>query len=139
MRLPDKRFCLLLAIALHLPAIPVWAEPGADRELDGLPIIAFNKPERYWDGTETLSYSYRLNVSYHPRYDYAKDIAAMAGKPSLIVVGEGDVAVDGEALRGLFAGLGAEAEVAILPGVSHFGVFGEASALERMGAWLRSR
>jgi len=32
-----------------------------------LPIIQFNKPTKYWDGTETLSYSYRLNVSYHPR------------------------------------------------------------------------
>jgi non-heme chloroperoxidase len=30
---------------------------------DGLPIVEFNKPEQYWDGTETLAYSYRLNAS----------------------------------------------------------------------------
>ena len=29
---------------------------------DGLPIIEFNKPAKFWDGTETLSYSHRLNV-----------------------------------------------------------------------------
>jgi non-heme chloroperoxidase len=37
------------------------------RGFNGLPIVQFNKPAKYWDGTETLSYSYRLNVSYHPR------------------------------------------------------------------------
>jgi non-heme chloroperoxidase len=37
---------------------------------NGLPLIAFNKPVQFWDGTETLSYSYRLNVSYHPRSYY---------------------------------------------------------------------
>jgi len=28
---------------------------------DGLQVIEFNKPAALWDGTETLSYSYRLN------------------------------------------------------------------------------
>ena len=37
---------------------------------DGLSVIEFNKPAKFWDGTETLSYSHRLNVSYHPRFRF---------------------------------------------------------------------
>jgi pimeloyl-ACP methyl ester carboxylesterase len=29
---------------------------------DGLPIVEFNKPEQYWDESETLPYSYRLSA-----------------------------------------------------------------------------
>jgi alpha-beta hydrolase superfamily lysophospholipase len=107
---------------------------------DGLPIIAFNKPAQSWDGTETLSYSYRLNVSYHPRYDYAADIRAMVGKPLLLLVGADDEAVDGEALRTLFsADANGEAwAVEVLPGVDHFGVFAAESSLARIGDWLRA-
>ena len=46
------------------------------RGFNVLPIVEFNKPSKYWDGTETLSYSYRLNASYHPRYRYADDVRA---------------------------------------------------------------
>ena len=49
---------------------------------NGLPVIDFNKPAKFWDGTETLSYSYRLNVSYPPRYRYQNDIRAR-GAPTL--------------------------------------------------------
>ncbi|MEM6925876.1 MAG: alpha/beta hydrolase, partial [Myxococcota bacterium] len=45
--------------------------------LNGLPVIAFAKPHHLWDGTETLVYSYRLNASYHPRYAFADDLAAL--------------------------------------------------------------
>ena len=48
---------------------------------DGLPIIEFNKPAKFWDGTETLSYSYRLNISYHPRFRYQNDLRALGGRP----------------------------------------------------------
>lgn len=106
---------------------------------DGLPIIAFNKPARYWDGTETLSYSYRLNVSYHPRYDYAADIAAMAGKPLLLLVGEKDEAIDPDALRSLFASDDPNARVEVLPGIDHFRVFSDPVALERIASWLAGR
>jgi len=105
---------------------------------DGLPVVEFNKPEQYWDGTETLSYSYRLNSSYHPRYRYANDLRALDGK-ALLVVGENDEAVDASALRALFSDSAPRAEVAVLPGINHFGVFSEAAALEKIAAWLRKQ
>ena len=103
---------------------------------NALPIIAFNKPAKYWDGTETLSYSYRLNTSYHPRYRYADDIRALGDKV-LVLIGSEDEANDGEKLRGVFAESNPRAQVTILPGVNHFGVFSDAVPLQAMIGWLR--
>jgi alpha-beta hydrolase superfamily lysophospholipase len=100
---------------------------------DALPIIEFNKPVQFWDGMETLSYSWRLNASYHPRYKYKKDIHALAGH-TLVLVGANDQSVDPEALRGMFS----DDRVKILPGIDHFGVFREEAALETMADWLQS-
>jgi non-heme chloroperoxidase len=100
---------------------------------NALPSIQFNKPEEYWDGTETLSYSYRLNASYHPRYAYQADVAAL-GDRVLLLVGEDDEANDASAYAALFAESPSQARIEILPGVDHFGVFTEAAALERLAA-----
>jgi hypothetical protein len=70
---------------------------------DGLPIVEFNKPEQYCDGTETLTYSYRLNVWYHPRVRYDDDLRALDGN-ALVLVGADDEAIDAEALRLLCCG-----------------------------------
>ena len=103
--------------------------------LNGLPIIQFNKPRSLWDGTETLTYSYRLNTSYHPRYDYQSDIAAM-GDRVIVLVGGDDEANEPSSFAPLFAAAGSSAKVAVLPGVGHLGIYSEASALERIGSWF---
>ncbi len=107
---------------------------GIER-FNGLAIIAFNKPERFWDGTETLSYSYRLNTSYHPRFDYGSDIRAM-GDDVLVLVGEDDEAIDGIALKMLIAENAPTAKITILPNVNHFGIFSEPSSLSAMHTML---
>ena len=96
--------------------------------LNGLETIAFNKPEQFWDGTETLSYSYRLNTSYHPRYDYVSDIKSLGDK-LLVLVGAEDEAIDARKLQALFKDALPEPRVEILAGVNHFGLFTDASAL----------
>jgi non-heme chloroperoxidase len=101
---------------------------------DGLPIVEFNKPEQYWDGTETLTYSYRLNASYHPRAGYYGDLRALDDK-ALVLVGADDEAIDAEALRLLFAASAPRA-VMVLPGINHFGIFSDSTALEQMTVWL---
>ncbi len=103
---------------------------------NGLPIIDFNKPAKFWDGTETLSYSYRLNVSYHPRYRYQSDIRAL-GAPTLVLVGANDEANDPEAMRAVFAAAAPRAEMKILPGISHFGIFSDPATLDVAVGWLR--
>jgi non-heme chloroperoxidase len=104
---------------------------------DGLPIVEFNKPAKYWDGSETLSYSYRLNVSYHPRYKYQNDIAAL-GDRTLVLIGANDQAIDPEALRAEFTKGDPAAQLAIMPDVNHFGVFSDKTALARIADWLKA-
>jgi non-heme chloroperoxidase len=104
---------------------------------DGLPIVEFNKPAKYWDGTETLSYSYRLNVSYHPRYKYQNDIGALGDK-ALVLIGANDQAIDPEALRAEFAKGDPAAQFAIMPDVNHFGIFSDKAALARITDWLKA-
>jgi non-heme chloroperoxidase len=104
---------------------------------NGLPIIVFNKPPKFWDGTETLSYSYRLNLSYHPRFKYDADIRALSPR-TLVMVGDRDTAVDGGALHTLMAADAPQAEMKILPDVSHFGVFSDPPAIEAATTWMRT-
>jgi hypothetical protein len=105
--------------------------------LNSLPIIQFNKPEAFRDGTETLSYSYRLNVSFHPRYDYAADIKAL-GDRFLLLVGDDDQANDPVAYEDIFPQTGSESRVIRLPGVEHLGIFSAPSALSAVQNWFRA-
>lgn len=107
------------------------------RGLDALPIIEFNKPAALWDGTETLAYSYRLNVSLHPRPNWRKDLGAL-GSGSLTLVGERDQAIDAEALKEMFAGSAPRATFRILPDVDHFRVFTQPAAIAEIVGWLNS-
>jgi len=53
-----------------------------------LKVIDFNMPEEYRDGTDTLSYSYRLNTGFAPR-NYKKDLSVIK-QIVLVVVGKSD-------------------------------------------------
>jgi pimeloyl-ACP methyl ester carboxylesterase len=103
---------------------------------DALPIVEFNKPAKYWDGTETLAYSYRLNMSYHPRYKYQADLAAL-GEQALVLIGANDEAIDPQALHAVFAQSAPQAQLRILPQVSHLGISSEPSSLAAIADWLR--
>lgn len=50
------------------------------------PVLTFNKPTEYCDGTETLTYDWNLAVSMHPRVPYKKDLAAVDGKANYAVI-----------------------------------------------------
>ncbi len=102
---------------------------------NGLSLIEFNKPAMFWDGTETLSYSYRLNASYHPRYRYSQDLGALGDK-ALVLVGADDEAIDPGALRALFAANAPRSQLTILPRVNHFGIFSDTAALQKIHDWL---
>ena len=103
--------------------------------LDALPVIAFNKPAEFRDGSETLSYSHRLNAAYHPRPNAKRDLH-WVGVSSHVLVGDLDQAIDAEKLRALFVKHAQGADVEILPGIDHFGIFTQAEALARIEEWL---
>jgi non-heme chloroperoxidase len=104
---------------------------------NALPIVTFNKPVQFWDGTETLSYSFRLNASYHPRPNYDADIRALPPQ-TLVLIGGDDEANDPEALRTLIGTDAPAAQMKILPGISHFGIFSDPAPLDLAASWLRA-
>jgi non-heme chloroperoxidase len=124
---------------IHLPRILglVALNTIGVHGFDGLPIIAFNKPAGAWNGTETLAYSWRLNVSYHPRNDYESDVKAMPAN-TLILVGDKDEAVDGAALLELLKAAGFRGDAEILAQTTHFGIFHNAEALQRTVDYVAS-
>jgi alpha-beta hydrolase superfamily lysophospholipase len=106
------------------------------RGFNALPIVEFNKPPKFWDGTETLTCSYRLNASYHPRSNYKADIAAL-NDHVLALVGANDEAIDAQALHAVFASDAPRARVIIMPEISHFGIFTEPVAWNAISSWLQ--
>ncbi len=84
-----------------------------------LTVIKFNMPERARDGTETLSYSYRLNSAYAP-HDYEKDLSAIS-QPLLVVAGTKDEAMiycQYEPVISQYT----KVQVKLLQGVTHMGL-----------------
>jgi len=86
---------------------------------DCLTAIEFNMPEEARDGTETLSYSHRLNAAYAPR-NYKKDLSAIT-QPVLVVAGTADDAFIAEQFESVMSRYAA-VQVTLLPGVTHMGV-----------------
>lgn len=105
------------------------------RGFNGLPVIDFNKPVRFWDGTETLSYSYRLTASFHPRNRYGPDVRRLAAK-AFVLIGEDDEAVDAQRLRKLFDRESPATQFNILSGTNHFGIFTSDRPLKMLIGWL---
>lgn len=105
------------------------------RGFNALPVIEFNKPERFRDGSETLAWSYRLSISYQPRTRYATDVRKLGDKAA-VLIGEHDEAVDAQRLRALFERESPASAFAILPNVNHFEIFTSAAVHEQLAQWL---
>ncbi|MBN1921642.1 MAG: alpha/beta fold hydrolase [Anaerolineae bacterium] len=128
---------LLLAPFLHFMAPTFrfdtdWANPRVARLLglialntigirhfNDLPVFSLNVPQEARDGVETLSYSYRLYVSYSPR-NYRNDLRAIR-QPLLLIAGTADEIFRAEQYEPLVAQC-ASAQVKLLDGVSHMGL-----------------
>jgi len=77
-------------------------------------------PKEYCDGTETLSYSFRLNTGYAPR-NYKKDFAKMKQK-GLIVVGTNDESFIAEEFEPEVSKYKEDVEVIKVDGLTHMGL-----------------
>ncbi len=65
-----------------------------------LTVIEFNMPKEARDGTETLSYTFRMNTAYAPD-NYKKDLGAIY-QPLLVVAGTEDESFYADSLDRLF-------------------------------------
>ena len=98
-----------------------------------LTVMKFNMPERARDGTETLSYSYRLTTAYAP-HDYEKDLRAIT-QPLLVVAGTKDetmIYCQYEPVISQYATV----RVKLLPGVSHMGIVVRPEVRPVIKEWL---
>jgi alpha-beta hydrolase superfamily lysophospholipase len=104
------------------------------RWFNGLTVIDFNMPKEARNGTETLSYTYRLNTSYAPR-DYKKDLRAIT-QPLLVVVGSADEAFIADQFEPVISQF-TKVRVKLLSGVTHMGVVVSPKVRPVVKEWLQ--
>jgi alpha-beta hydrolase superfamily lysophospholipase len=98
-----------------------------------LTVIDFNMAVKSRDGTETLSYSYRLNTAYAPR-DYEKDLSAIT-QPLFVVAGTEDEAMiycQYEPVISQYTTV----QVKLLQGVTHMGLVVSPEVRPIVKEWL---
>ncbi|MCF6246617.1 MAG: alpha/beta fold hydrolase [Desulfobacula sp.] len=100
---------------------------------DYLTAIEFNMPEEARDGTETLSYSHRLNTAYAPR-NYKKDLSVIT-QPLLVVAGIMDEAFISNQFEPVISQYTA-VQVKLLPGLTHMGVVVSPEIRPVLKEWL---
>lgn len=100
--------------------------------LNGLTAIDFAMPPDARDGTETLSYSYRLLTGFAPR-DYQTDVTAIGDTPVLVLVGDKDEAFYPDR----YAAALPKATVKVLPGLTHLGLAIAPETAARAIFWLK--
>jgi non-heme chloroperoxidase len=103
------------------------------RWFNDLTVVDFNMPEEARDGTETLSYTYRLNTSYAPR-DYKKDLHAIT-QALLVVAGSADEAFFADQFEPVISQY-TKARVELLSGVTHLGVVVSPEVRPVVKEWL---
>jgi non-heme chloroperoxidase len=125
-----------------------WAQPYTKRIIglvllnnfgirwfNDLTVIDFDMPKEARDGTETLSYTYRLNTSYAPR-DYKKDLRAIT-QPLFVVVGSADEAFYSDKFEPVISQF-TKGKVEVLPDVTHMGVVVGPEIRSVVKEWLES-
>jgi len=103
------------------------------RWFNDLPVMEFNMPEEARNGTETLSYSYRLNTGYAPR-NYKKDLSAIT-QPLLVVAGTADESFVVEQYEPVISQY-TEVQVNLLQDVTHMGVVVSPDVRPVVKEWL---
>lgn len=104
------------------------------RLFNKLNVIDFNMPIEYRDGSETLSYSYRLNTGYAPR-NYTKDLLRIDQK-LLVVVGSADEAFKAEEFLPEISKYKPDVKVSIIESVSHMGIVVGEEVIPVIRKWL---
>lgn len=102
--------------------------------LNHLPVIDFNMPEEYRDGTETLTYSFRLNTGYAP-HDYKKDFSSIKQKV-LVVVGKADESFIADKFLPELSKYKEDVEVELFENVTHMGIVVGSEVRPALKKWV---
>ncbi|MGL1894262.1 MAG: lysophospholipase [Spirochaetaceae bacterium] len=104
------------------------------RIFNSLQVIDFNMPMEYRDGTETLSYSYRLNTGYAPG-NYEKDLSSIKQK-LLVLAGNADESFKAEEFYPEISKYKPDVDVQIIENVTHMGIVIESEVGTIVTSWL---
>lgn len=103
------------------------------RRLNHTSVIGFNMPKEFRDGTETLSYTFNLNSSYHPRLPgYKNDIKGMNDR-YILIVGEDDELMNAYAYQDILN----KEQIAIIKGEKHLTLTENQMVMKRIADWIR--
>jgi non-heme chloroperoxidase len=103
------------------------------RWFNHLTVVDFDMPKEARNGTETLSYSYRLNTAYAPR-DYKKDLNAIT-QPLFVVAGTSDEVFFADQFEPVISKF-IKPKVKLLPGLTHMGVVVNPAVRPVIKEWL---
>lgn len=99
-------------------------------------VLHFDLPSQYRDGSETLSYSYRLMTGFAPS-DYTSDLGAVQ-VPVFLVAGSEDEAFFAAEFAPTVRPLVPDADIRMVDGVSHLGLVVNEEAIEAVRKWLQT-
>ncbi|HEV8053184.1 MAG TPA: alpha/beta fold hydrolase [Parachlamydiaceae bacterium] len=99
-------------------------------------VIQFNKPQKYCDGKETLSYTFNLNCSYHPRLPYQNDIKALKNK-FIVFIGSEDEANDPLQFP-IVMGTSSSKNIQVMKGVKHLDIVCNEQVMNDTAAWIEN-
>lgn len=123
------------ANVVKIIALSILNELGVTR-FNRLPVLHFNLPPEYRDGSETLAYSYRLMKGFAPT-NWQNDLGAMSA-PVMLLAGAEDEAFFAERFEPTVRPYLPHAEIAMLPDASHLGLVVNAASIERVRQWLQT-
>ncbi len=129
-----------------------WARPATRRiigltmlnrigisALDGLEVISFAFPRSVLEGplgpTATTRYTHRLNASFAPRADYESDLAAIGGRPLLLIAGAADEAFHAERYEAVIAAQTPSGAYHTPPEATHLGILTDPRVFRLISDW----
>jgi alpha-beta hydrolase superfamily lysophospholipase len=97
-------------------------------------VLRFNQPPGTGAPGQVLAYSFRMMVSYTPRWELGRDLAALR-RPLLVLAGERDESFYPDRYAPTFAPH-AKGRFVVLSGVTHLGLVVNARTAEEVASWL---
>lgn len=100
-------------------------------------VIRFNRPKKYCNGKETLSYTFNLNSSYHPRQPYQNDIKALKNN-FIVLVGSEDEANDPLQFP-IVMGTNSSEFIQVIKGVKHLDSVCNQMVMDETATWIERK
>lgn len=104
------------------------------RVFNHLKVIDFNMPKDFRDGTETLSYSFRLNQGYAPR-DYKKDLGNITF-PLILLAGKNDESFIADQFESEVIKYKNDAIIKVIDNTTHMGIVINKNSIDEIKKYI---